>query len=151
MAGSNFDNAVSYMTTYLTSKDNWMSNNGRASWFTSGVDNTEELMKLFDPRIEDREAYRIYDEMKDPDSKIPKGTEAKYRLRVMFLAAATVAVRRQYMAGTDNRVRTQNDTYRYEMANARAVRATLAKFRHMVDVQGIDNATGGSTGNTMTA
>lgn len=135
MAGSNFNNAVDYIATYLASKDAWMSNSKPAAWFTSGVSKTEELMKLFDPRTEDQEAYRIYDEMKNPDSKVMKGTEAKYRLRVMFLAAATMAARRQYMSGADNRVRTQNDTYRYEMANARAVRATLSKFKSMTEIQ----------------
>lgn len=135
MAGSNFNNAVNYINTYLSAKDAWLSNSESAAWFTSGVAKTADLMTLFDPRIEDQEAYRIYDEMKNPDSKIPKGTEAKYRLRVMFLAAATVAARRQYMSGTDNRVRTQNDSYRYEMANARAVRATMSKFKSMTEIQ----------------
>ena len=67
---------------------------------------------------------------------MPADKEAKHRLRLLFLVAATVAIRKQYMAGVNNTYRTMNDTFRYEMSNARAVRGCLKKFQRVTEKMG---------------
>ena len=136
MAESNFNKAMDYVDTYLAGKEVWLDGTTKPGWFTSGRGTLVELLQIFDNTIEDGEAYRIYEEIKKPDSKIPADTEAKHRLRLLFLTAATVAVRKQYMAGAANMYRTLNDTYRYEISNSKAVRGCLKKFQRVTEEMG---------------
>jgi hypothetical protein len=125
-----YDAANNYLLRYLQAKDDWMSGNAMPSWFTSpaGVPSLQALLDVFDTSEEDSEAYRVYNDIKDPDKKTSLDAETKYRLRHLFMAALTSAVRKQYMAGSRGGYRTMQDTFRYEMANTRAVRCCLTKF-----------------------
>lgn len=136
MAESNFNSAMEYVDKYLTAKEAWLDGSKKALWFTSGIPALSGLIAVFDNSFEDGEAYRVYEEIKKPDSRLPADKEAKHRLRLLFLTAATVAVRKQYMAGLENTYRTQNDTFRYEMANARAVRGCMKKFQRITEKMG---------------
>lgn len=130
MAGSstNFDSALSYINQYLEAKASWLDGSKPQGWFTSGATDMDALLDAFDPQDEDALAHQAYQQAKTPSSGIPVNREMKHRLRVHFLAAAMQTVRKQYLAGAENGYRTIHDSYRYEMANARAVQGCMKKF-----------------------
>ena len=128
-----FDDGMDYVNTYLGAKAVWLNGSVKPKWFASGAKTMTELLTKFAVAEEDAEAYKTYGDIKDPKKTVAFDKERKHRLRLLFLAAATMAVRKQFLAGKDNVRRTSRDAFRYEICNSRSVRGQLNKFKRMTD------------------
>ena len=125
---ANFDTGIKFVTDYLIAKEKFLDGSEPRKWFAEGAASYKDLVAKFDWKSDDGQAMALHEQTKDAENTLPPHQERKYRLRTLFQAAGTSAVRQQFTCGPDNKPRGPEHTFRYELSNMKAVRCCLSKF-----------------------
>jgi hypothetical protein len=113
---------------YLEDKETWLNGSAPKRWLLADYGSMSEILDQVAVTECDADAYQVYGEVKDLTKVVPPEKEISKRTQLLFMAALTATLNKQFTAQTDMHSRTAVDSYRYEMSNNKAVRCHMMKL-----------------------